>query len=407
MLSPQELREVAQAGKDRDPGWYRIHRRISIHITARLVDTRVTLNQVSGLMLSLGVIGAALNATSNLAVNAFGWACLYGAFLLDKVDGEMARLRGEQSVMGILLDRFHHRLVEPLLFFALGWRSFEATRSPLPLLAALATMLAANIIEETQQLPPFIAAKHARETRTWPVSGRAPSARWERAAALMRPLKTFRMFITVLPLVVVAELLEAFTRWPATAWLLAVSAVALWVYVLFQSCYYVAGKLEADIDTLARELPPLPAPEPTAAEPPATPAPAAPEVVETTSEAPWPLPARARRSVTVALEHAEAERAERARAAQGGAGTGPLAVLLLLGLLAGRASAGTYYVDGSSPQCSPSGPGTQTQPYCTISAAPRATPSSSSPAPTARSSRSRPRARAPRRSCSRRTRPAW
>jgi phosphatidylglycerophosphate synthase len=111
MLSPQELREVAQAGKDRDPGWYRIHRRLSIQVTARIVQSRVTLNQISGLMLSLGVIGAACNAASHLAVNAVGWACLYGAFLLDKVDGEVARVRGQQSVIGILLDRFHHRLV--------------------------------------------------------------------------------------------------------------------------------------------------------------------------------------------------------------------------------------------------------------------------------------------------------
>jgi len=50
-------------------------------------------------------------------------------------------------------------------------------------------------------------------------------------------------------------------------------------------------------------------------------------------------------------------------------GTGPLVALLLLGLLAGTASAGTYYVDASSPQCSPTGPGTVSQPYCTISAA--------------------------------------
>jgi phosphatidylglycerophosphate synthase len=327
MLSPQEIREAAQAGKDRDPAWYRIHRRISIHITARLVQTRVTLNQISGLMLGLGALGAALNASSSLPVNALGWACLYGSFLLDKVDGEVARLRGQQSVIGILLDRFHHRLVEPLLFFAVGWRAFSAMHAPLPLLAALATMLAANIVEETQQLPPFIAAKHARETRTWPVSGRAPSERWERAAAWMRPLKTFRMFITVLPLVAGAELIEAFTHRPATTWLLVTSAVALWVYVLFQSGYYVAGRLEADIDTLTRELPTLPGSEPGPADAPGhdvqpedQAGSSPPEVLEAAAaETPilWPLPPRARRSVTVAVEHADAERARARSAAEG------------------------------------------------------------------------------------------
>ena len=315
MLSPDDIREVSQAGKDRDPGWYRIHRRLSIHITARIVDTRVTLNQISALMLGLGIIGAALNVPLHLGLNALGWACLYGSFLLDKVDGEVARFRGQQSVVGILLDRFHHRLVEPLLFLAVGWRAFSATGSHLPLFAALATMLAANIIEETQHLPAYIAAKHARETRTWPVSGRVPGARWERVAAWMRSLKTFRMFITVLPLIAFAELLEAFTRWPVTTSLLVTSAVALWVYVVFQCGYYAAGRLHVEIDALASQLPALPAPGAASAEPPAPEAPAAPEAVETATEPviAWPLPARSRRSVSVALEQADAERARAAR----------------------------------------------------------------------------------------------
>src|SRR5262245_15230432 len=97
MISPHEIRDVCQAGKHRDPAWYRIHRLLSIHITARLVGTPVTLNQISAAMLLLGALGAALNASPNLLVNALGWACLYGAFLLDKVDGEVARFRRKES----------------------------------------------------------------------------------------------------------------------------------------------------------------------------------------------------------------------------------------------------------------------------------------------------------------------
>src|SRR4030095_16474766 len=98
-----------------------------------------------------------------------------------------------------------------------------------------------------------------------------------------------------------------------------------------QACYYAAGRLEADIAALARTLPPLPA---------------------------------AGRSATLALEPADAKRARSPPP-----GAGPLAALVLLGLLAGTAAAGTYYVDISSPQCSPAGPGTLSQPYCPISAA--------------------------------------
>src|SRR5262249_42846919 len=190
MLSPHEIRDVCQAGKDRDPAWYRIHRRLSIHVTAHLLRTRIQLNQISAGMLLLGALGAALETSSHLLVDALGWLCLYAAFLLDKVDGEVARYRRQESVVGILLDRFHHRLVEPLLFLAVGFRACQATGSMLPLVAALATMLAANVIEETQQLPAFVAAKHARDTHHWPAPGRGASPRWQAAAEWMKALKT-------------------------------------------------------------------------------------------------------------------------------------------------------------------------------------------------------------------------
>ena len=53
--------------------------------------------------------------------------------------------------------------------------------------------------------------------------------------------------------------------------------------------------------------------------------------------------------------------------------SGSAAFGLTLGLLvlapALATAAGTFYVDGSSPNCSPNGPGTEANPYCTISAA--------------------------------------
>jgi hypothetical protein len=54
----------------------------------------------------------------------------------------------------------------------------------------------------------------------------------------------------------------------------------------------------------------------------------------------------------------------------GRAAGGPAALALALGLASFApppAAAATYYVDGSSPNCSPTGPGTEAQPYCTIS----------------------------------------
>src|SRR5438093_412704 len=375
MLSPDEIRDTCQAGKGHDPAWYRIHRRLSIHLSAWLLSMPVRPMHVSALMLSLGFLGALACAHPHLAVNALGWACLYAAFLLDRVDGEIARFRREESVIGILLDRFHHRLIEPLLFLGLGLRASRATGSALPLVGALAAMLAANVVEETQQLPAFIAAKFARETRRWPAAGRRPPVWLERAAEWMRPLKTFRTFITLLPLAIAAALLEAVTGRPVVTWLLLTSALALWTYAIFQACYYALGRLETEIDALTRQLPalscrdeevpPARAPAPVATE--ATPAPDAARALETVPRAAgtaWPLPARSSRPQATAAADPIAPR-------HGAAHAGAVSLVLLAMLLAlsGSASAATYYVDGSSLQCSNAGPGTEAQPYCTISAA--------------------------------------
>src|SRR5213592_4845751 len=120
MERPSELRAVCQAGKGGDPGWYAVHRRHSIYVTWVLLQAGVPLWSVSLTMMAFGVLGAVLIALAAPAWNVLGFVLLYGAFLLDKVDGEMARYRRIESVHGILLDRFHHRLVEPCLFLAVA-----------------------------------------------------------------------------------------------------------------------------------------------------------------------------------------------------------------------------------------------------------------------------------------------
>ncbi len=348
MLTPHELRPICQAGKHTDPGWYRIHRRLSIHLTWALLHTRITLDQVSLLMIACGVAGAALQAFGGLAVNAAGWVLLYMAFLLDKVDGEMARYRRQESVTGILLDRFHHRLAEPLLFLAVGVHEYRLGGAVVALVAAFATMLAANAIEETQQLPAFIAHKFARETKRWPASGRRPSPALERVASAMKTLKVFRTFITVLPMVVVSYLAQAASGTPVPTYLLVAAAVGLWVYVLFQARYYYAGRLEADVNTLGRQLTDVTLPS-----------------SEVTTEVATGVTTEITTAALSAVPLQTPVRESRVRAALPAAG-------LLLALTLGSvtvASAETYYVDAASPNCSSTGAGTEAQPYCTIGAA--------------------------------------
>jgi len=249
------LRSVAQAGKERDPAWYRWHRKLSIHITRAALPLGVQADHASALMIALGIAAAMLVAARSPGANALGFVLAYVAFLLDKVDGELARARGRSSPRGILLDRFHHRLVEPALFLGVAWHELSLTGSWRVLAAGFATVLLANVIEEHQQLPAYILYKHVRDGGSLPAPPARPrSASLERANALLRPLKLFRTLALALPVVAGCYVVEALTQRNAPTWYLEAGALALAAYTLFQCVYLVAGGVEFELAAIQSVL---------------------------------------------------------------------------------------------------------------------------------------------------------
>lgn len=98
-------------------------RKVSLRITRVLVRTPVSANQLTGLMIVVGLLAAVVVARPGLvaAVAAFVLIQLY--FLLDLCDGEVARWRRTTSVTGVYLDRVGHYLVEAAILSALGLRA--------------------------------------------------------------------------------------------------------------------------------------------------------------------------------------------------------------------------------------------------------------------------------------------
>ncbi len=338
-----EQRRIAQAGKDVDPGWYRVHRNLSIHLTRVGIALGVTANQASVAMLLVGVVGAALIVPAAPGLNALGFVVLYCAFLLDKVDGELARLTGTQNARGIFLDRMHHRLVEPGLFIAVAAHEYMRSDWAGVLVAGFVTVILANAIDENQHLAAYILYKRVREGERLP-DGVPPrrSAEWGRAAALLRPLKGFRMFIVALPLLAAAYAIEAFSGRMAPTLVLIVSAVGLFAYLVFQCLYYLREQLDTEAQAIARVFrndlnPPTPRPRPAEG-----------QTAASQGVVPMNRPS---------LKY----------------GRTLLAVGVVLSTLSGSSdrvgAAGTYYVDVQSSACSNTGPGSASEPYCTISAA--------------------------------------
>src|SRR5436190_8544181 len=95
-----ELRSIAQAGKQADPGWYRVHRRLSIHVTRAALALGLEADQVSVLMMGATLAASLCLASASAWLNAAGFVLGYAGFLLDKVDGEVARIRGRSTMRG-------------------------------------------------------------------------------------------------------------------------------------------------------------------------------------------------------------------------------------------------------------------------------------------------------------------
>jgi phosphatidylglycerophosphate synthase len=116
-------------------------RRLSPYLTRLLLRTGISANGVTWLMIVAGIAAAGVLALPGL-VPAIGAVLLIQLqLLLDCSDGEVARWRGEKSVLGVYLDRIGHWLTEGALPIALGIRTGDDTYMMLGLVAAVLVLL--------------------------------------------------------------------------------------------------------------------------------------------------------------------------------------------------------------------------------------------------------------------------
>src|SRR5690349_12828099 len=206
MLTLAEIRAIAQDGKHRDPSWYRVHRRLSIHVTRVAMALGLSADQVSLAMMGATLAAALCLASASAGVVVLGFAFGYAGFLLDKVDGEVARLRRRSTMRGILLDRLHHRLVEPTLLLAVAWHEYHLTGSLAVLAAGFAAMLLGSAIDENQHLAAVILLKHLRQGGAPPATSgieravASPPDALTRLHRRLRPLKAARTVALSLPI---------------------------------------------------------------------------------------------------------------------------------------------------------------------------------------------------------------
>ncbi len=99
----------------------KFERRISLAITRRLLQTRITPNQISIASIMVGVLSSLLFLGDSRILHILGGSLLLLSSIVDGCDGEIARLRFQESKLGSWLDFLGDNVVHLSVFLCLGF----------------------------------------------------------------------------------------------------------------------------------------------------------------------------------------------------------------------------------------------------------------------------------------------
>lgn len=119
---------------------------IAFRIVGRVIDAPITPNQVTALSFLAIVASALAAACGTFLGNVAAVLLLQASFVLDMVDGQLARARGTGSAYGAFLDEISDRFGEAILYAGVAWGAAAARPETWPLAyAAIALVLLRHV----------------------------------------------------------------------------------------------------------------------------------------------------------------------------------------------------------------------------------------------------------------------
>lgn len=124
-----ERRLFARLEAHTDHPWFQrvLNRRLSTWVTRRLVSTPLTPNQITAASLAVGLLAAACFLPESFAWSLVGWILFQSSYILDCVDGEIARLKMQESPLGAWIDSMADTIVQATILLLLGVRLQHTT----------------------------------------------------------------------------------------------------------------------------------------------------------------------------------------------------------------------------------------------------------------------------------------
>ena len=145
--TPADVRDAEQRllrslVKDTDGFMARhVERPISLMISRRLAGTAITPNQMSLISIAVGICGGPFFLSSRPLMQTIGALLFLAHSILDGCDGELARLKFQQSRWGGVLDFWGDNVVHSVIFGCMGVGWSLSAGSPWPLALGAAAVL--------------------------------------------------------------------------------------------------------------------------------------------------------------------------------------------------------------------------------------------------------------------------
>ncbi len=125
MVSIKELRKICVPKYKTKPPWRILFaRKVSIYFTWLFIKTPLVPNQITFMMLVLGIIVGILFMFGNYFYSLIAILLFQLAFFIDCSDGEVARWKKMESSRGFYLDLMTHIIVNPLIIIGISIGAF-------------------------------------------------------------------------------------------------------------------------------------------------------------------------------------------------------------------------------------------------------------------------------------------
>ncbi len=154
--SLKELNKIVQKTNYKKVGnWMvrKITRDMALPLTWILLHTPISANGVTFISLIVGMSGCVFLSFESNVYFLWGAILLQFWYLLDHVDGQIARYRNQSSVTGIFFDYITHHIIHIGVFVGIGWSVYTHTLEVVYILLGIITatgILVLNLIYDCQ-----------------------------------------------------------------------------------------------------------------------------------------------------------------------------------------------------------------------------------------------------------------